>query len=58
MNAHLIQPIGRSWELFGGVQNLFDHTQLDPVSGQHRQDAIEQNGRTARIGLRWKLWQP
>ena len=31
---------------------------FDPVSGQHKQDAIEQNGRTARIGLSWKLWQP
>ena len=27
-----------------------------PFPSQHRQDAIPQNGRTARIGLRWKLW--
>jgi hypothetical protein len=26
------------------------------VSTQHLQDAIAQNGRTARIGLRWRLW--
>ena len=25
-------------------------------SSQHRQDSIPQNGRTARIGLRWSLW--
>ena len=27
----------------------------DPVSDQHVQEAIEQNGRTARIGLTWKI---
>ncbi len=58
LNVHVVQPLGRSWELSGGVQNLFDHKYLDPVSSQHRQDAIEQNGRTARIGLTWKFWQP
>jgi len=58
LNVHVVQPLGPSWELSGGVQNLFSHRYFDPVSGQHRQDAIEQNGRTARIGLRWKFWQP
>jgi iron complex outermembrane receptor protein len=58
LNLHTVQPLGRSWELFGGVKNVFDTGYSDPVSGQHRQDAIEQNGRTARIGLRWKLWNP
>jgi outer membrane receptor protein involved in Fe transport len=38
------------------VRNLFDAEYSDPVSGQHRQEAIQQNGRTARIGLRWTLW--
>ena len=56
VNVTMIQPLGRSWELFGGVRNIFDAEYSDPVSGQHRQDAIPQNGRTARIGLRWKLW--
>ena len=56
VNVTMIQPIARSWEVFGGVQNIFDARYLDPVSSQHRQDSIVQNGRTARIGLRWKLW--
>jgi outer membrane receptor for ferrienterochelin and colicins len=55
VNVTMIQPLARSWELFGGVQNIFDARYFDPVSRQHQQDAIVQNGRTARIGLRWKL---
>ena len=58
LNVHVVQPLGRYFELFGGAQNLFGHEYFDPVSGQHRQDAIAQNGRTARIGLNWKPWQP
>jgi outer membrane receptor protein involved in Fe transport len=57
-NLHVIQPLKRSWELFGGVRNLFNTKYSDPVSGAHEQDAIQQNGATARIGLRWKLWKP
>ena len=56
VNVTVVQPLGRSWELSGGVRNLFDSRYLDPVSSQHRQEAIAQNGRTARIGLRWRLW--
>ena len=56
VNVTMVQPLGRSWELFGGVRNIFDAQYADPASSQHRQDAIPQNGRTARIGLRWKLW--
>ena len=55
-NITVIQPLGHALELFGGVRNIFDDQYEDPVSSQHRQDAIPQNGRTARIGLRWKLW--
>jgi outer membrane receptor protein involved in Fe transport len=57
LNVHVIQPLGRSWELSGGIRNIFNNEYLDPVSGQHEQEAIAQNGRTARIGLTWKLWQ-
>ena len=57
-NVTMIQPLGRDWEIFGSVRNLFDAQYEDPVSNQHRQDAVLQNGRTARIGLRWKLWTP
>jgi outer membrane receptor for ferrienterochelin and colicins len=55
VNATLTQPIGRSWELFATVRNLFDVAYSDPASSQHVQDVIPQNGRTARIGLRWKV---
>ena len=54
-NVTMVQPVGRSWELFGGVRNIFDAPYDDPASSQHRQDAIPQNGRTARIGIRWGL---
>jgi iron complex outermembrane receptor protein len=56
INITVVQPIGRAWELTGSVRNIFDSRSLDPVSTQHLQDAIAQNGRTARIGLRWRLW--
>jgi outer membrane receptor for ferrienterochelin and colicins len=55
-NLSLVQPLGRSAELYGSVRNIFDAQYSDPVSTQHLQDSILQNGRTARIGLRWKLW--
>ena len=58
VNVHIVQPLGGAWELFGGAQNVFGAEYADPVSDLHRQDAVEQNGRTARIGLRWKLWTP
>jgi outer membrane receptor protein involved in Fe transport len=56
VNVTVVQPLGRTAELFGGVFDLFDAAYADPASSAHRQDAIPQNGRTARIGLRWKLW--
>lgn len=55
-NLSVIQPLGQSWELFGSVRNIFDAQYADPAGSQHVQDVIPQNGRTARIGLRWKLW--
>jgi outer membrane receptor for ferrienterochelin and colicins len=54
-NVTMVQPVGRSWELFGSVRNIFDAQYDDPASSQHRQDVIPQNGRTARIGIRWGL---
>ena len=56
-NVTLVQPFGRVWELTAGVRNIFDTKYSDPVSEQHLQEAIEQNGRTARIGLTWKFQQ-
>jgi iron complex outermembrane receptor protein len=56
INVTATQPLGRSWELVASARNLFDATYADPASSSHRQDAITQNGRTARIGLTWKFW--
>jgi outer membrane receptor for ferrienterochelin and colicins len=53
-NVTMVQPLGRAWELFGGLRNIFDNRYADPVSIAHTQDSITQNGRTARIGLRWR----
>ncbi|MEP7308337.1 MAG: TonB-dependent receptor [Acidobacteriota bacterium] len=55
VNVTMVQPVTRSWELFGTVRNLFDVDYADPASSSHRQDAIPQNGRTARIGLRYSM---
>ena len=57
-NLTLIAPIGRPFELFAGVRNLFDQQRLDPGSEEHLQDAIAQNGRTVRVGVRWIFGQP
>lgn len=55
VNVTMVQPVARAWELVGSVLNIFDDEYLDPASSQHRQDAIPQNGRTARIGIRLKI---
>ena len=57
VNATLVQSLGQAWELTAGVRNLFDTKYSDPVSDQHVQEAVEQNGRTARIGLTWNFQQ-
>jgi outer membrane receptor protein involved in Fe transport len=56
LDVTMVQPLGSSWEIFGSVRNIFDSQYSDPVSTQHRQEALLQNGRTARIGLRWRVW--
>jgi outer membrane receptor protein involved in Fe transport len=49
-------PVGTAFELLGSAVNLFDVQYADPASNSLRQDVIVQNGRTLRVGLRWKLW--
>jgi len=57
VNLTVLQPIGHAWQLFGSVNNVFDHEYSDPASSAvYLQTSIPQNGRTARIGLRWQLW--
>jgi iron complex outermembrane receptor protein len=45
-----------AFELVGTVRNLFNQRYADPASDEQLPDAIQQNGRTARLGLRWNLW--
>jgi iron complex outermembrane receptor protein len=56
IDLSMVQPLGRSLELFGGVRNLLDADYADPVSSALRQDVVPQNGVTMRVELRWKLW--
>jgi outer membrane receptor protein involved in Fe transport len=56
VNLTVTQPLARSLELVGTVKNMFDDEYDDPASAQHRQNVIPQNGRTARIGVRWRPW--
>jgi iron complex outermembrane receptor protein len=55
MHVTVTQPISRSLTLVGTIRNLFDVDYSDPASSAHRQEVIPQNGRTARIGLRWSI---
>ena len=55
-NATINVPLGRSVTLLGQVRNLFDARYADPASDEHLPDSIEQNGRTARVGVRWVFW--
>ena len=50
-------PLSPSFEIVGTLRNLFDADYAEPASDSHIQDAIPQNGRTARIGLRWNFWR-
>jgi outer membrane receptor protein involved in Fe transport len=42
-------------DLSGSVYNLLDHKYFDPGATEHRQDAIQQDGRTFRVKLTWRL---
>jgi outer membrane receptor for ferrienterochelin and colicins len=55
-NVTIIVPLGTAFELLGNAVNLFDVQYADPASSNLRQDVIGQNGRTLRVGFRWKLW--
>ena len=57
-NATFNLPLGRSVTFTGQVRNLFNARYADPASEEHIGDSIEQNGRTARVGLRWSFWNP
>ena len=48
--------IASAFEVVGTIRNLFNQRYGDPASDEHLSDAIQQNGTTARLGLRWNLW--
>jgi iron complex outermembrane receptor protein len=45
----------RGFELSAGVYNLFNQQYGDPGSEEHRQDIIQQNGRTFRVKLTYRI---
>lgn len=54
-NLSLFSPkLVEGWELSGQVSNLFNYHYGDPASYDHRQDTIEQNGRTFWIKLKYR----
>jgi iron complex outermembrane receptor protein len=55
VNATFNVPVGHALELMATLRNAFNQQYADPASDEHLVDAIPQNGRTARIGLRWNL---
>jgi len=57
-NTTVNVPIGRTVTITGQIRNLFNVRYADPASDEQLVDSIEQNGRTARVGLRWSFWNP
>jgi len=49
------QKLIRGLEISGSIYNLFDKKFADPGSVEHRQDTIEQDGRTFRFKLTFKF---
>jgi outer membrane receptor protein involved in Fe transport len=45
--------VGHGLSIVASVRNLLNLQYSDPASDEHRMDAIEQNGRTLRVELRW-----
>jgi outer membrane receptor for ferrienterochelin and colicins len=58
VNVTAAWPLGQRVSLTGQLRNLLGARYADPASAEHLMEAIEQNGRTLRAGLRWKLWTP
>jgi len=55
--VNLSLPVGRQLTLGVNVRNLFNARYADPASDEHTTDAIQQNGRTLRVGLGWTFWR-
>jgi iron complex outermembrane receptor protein len=50
-------PITPALQLTFNVRNLFNARYADPASEEHVADALEQNGRTFRVGVSWAFWR-
>ena len=55
-NVTFVEPVGRRIDVVAAVRNVFNARYADPGSEEHRQDVIEQDGRTFTVGLRWRFW--
>jgi iron complex outermembrane receptor protein len=49
------QQLVTGWEFSAQLNNLFDYRYGDPASGEHRQDTIEQDGRTFWVKLKYRF---
>jgi iron complex outermembrane receptor protein len=54
-NVTVVEPLGARLDLVGAIRNVFGARYGDPGSEEHRQDIIEQDGRTFSVGLRWRF---
>jgi iron complex outermembrane receptor protein len=54
-NITFVEPLHGRMEMVAAIRNAFDTAYAIPGSKEHRQDVIEQNGRTFSIGVRWRL---
>jgi iron complex outermembrane receptor protein len=54
-NVTFVEPVGRRIHVAAAVRNVFNARYVDPGSEEHRQDVIEQDGRTFTVGLRWQF---
>ena len=51
----LTRTLGKRLDLSGSVYNLLDKKYFDPASGQTLQQQIEQDGRSFRLKLTWRI---
>jgi iron complex outermembrane receptor protein len=48
------QNLLKGFDVSLGIYNLFDRRYGDPASGEHREDVIQQDGRTVRFGISYR----
>lgn len=56
VNVNVRHRLSRQLELTALMANALNQHYADPASDEHAFDAIEQNGRTVRVGGRWTPW--